>query len=602
MTAVDLNGLNAGYVAQMLEAYLEAPSSVPPEWRELFEREPDAFADSLPGPVVVPRPDGSDSGPAATGPRPRQPSRPSLRAATGARASCAAFGPGPGRGRAGAGACTRRARAHRAGVAAVPTVDETLLGGVAAAMALVKAYRMHGHLAARLDPLGSEPMGDPALDESRLVPALTPELQSRIPASLLRLYVDGETLLEALPLLRAVYTGSIAYEIEHIADHAERVWLRQAIESGRFRQPLEPEERRALLHRLSEAEGFEQYLRRSFLGQKQFSLEGLESLVPMLDETIELAAAGGAHEVVIGMAHRGRLNALVHTVGRSYQSILREFEGERSIDALVVDPEGGTGDVKYHLPASGTRVTAAGEIDVTIVPNPSHLEAADPVVEGRARAEQTDRSQGAGIHDPSVALPVLIHGDAAFPGQGVVAETLNLQSLEGYATGGTLHLITNNQVGYTTDPTESRSTRYSSDLAKGFDVPIVHVNADDPEAALSAVRLARRLSDGVRPRLRDRSRRVPPLRPQRAGRRLVHPAADGREDPATADRSRRLRRAARRGGRDQRGGSRGARRRGHRRRCALGARAASHRDRSGDAAPQAVPEPAARSRRQVTRS
>ena len=190
------------------------------------------------------------------------------------------------------------------------------------------------------------------------------------------------------------------------------------------------------------------------------------------------------------MAHRGRLNALVHTVGRSYQSILREFEGERSLDALVVDPEGGTGDVKYHLPASGTRVTPAGEIDVTIVPNPSHLEAADPVVEGRARAEQTDRSVGAGIHDPSVALPVLIHGDAAFPGQGVVAETLNLQSLEGYATGGTLHLITNNQVGYTTDPTESRSTRYSSDLAKGFDVPIVHVNADDPEAALSAVRLA----------------------------------------------------------------------------------------------------------------
>jgi 2-oxoglutarate dehydrogenase E1 component len=210
----------------------------------------------------------------------------------------------------------------------------------------------------------------------------------------------------------------------------------------------------------------------------------------MLDETISLAASGGAHEVVVGMAHRGRLNALVHTVGRSYQSILREFEGERSLDALVVDPEGGTGDVKYHLPASGTRVTQFGEIDVTIVPNPSHLEAADPVVEGRARAEQTDRSAGAGTHDPSVALPVLIHGDAAFPGQGVVAETLNLQSLEGYSTGGTLHLITNNQVGYTTDPAESRSTRYSSDLAKGFDVPIVHVNADDPEAALSAVRLA----------------------------------------------------------------------------------------------------------------
>ncbi len=481
MNGVDPSGLNAGYVAQMLEAYLDAPASVPNEWRELFERDPDAFAGSQPGPAS-PFQERPDRAPAAV----------PASAAPVTAPAVAAAGAGPSATEEPAAAPVEPPAPRGGDVAPVSAtpVDETLLGGVAAAMALVKAYRMHGHLAARLDPLGSQPMGDPALDESRLVPSLTPELQARIPASLLRLYVGGETLLEALPLLRAVYTGSIAYEIEHISDHAERVWLRQAIESGRFRKPLDDEERRSLLHRLAQAEGFEQYLRRSFLGQKQFSLEGLESLVPMLDETISLAAAGGGHEVVIGMAHRGRLNALAHTVGRSYQSILREFEGERSIDALVVDPEGGTGDVKYHLPASGTRVTPVGEIDVTIVPNPSHLEAADPVVEGRARAEQTDRSAGAGIHDPSVALPVLIHGDAAFPGQGVVAETLNLQSLEGYSTGGTLHVITNNQVGYTTDPTESRSTRYSSDLAKGFDVPIVHVNADDPEAALSAVRLA----------------------------------------------------------------------------------------------------------------
>ena len=532
MSTVDLNGLNAGYVAQMLEAYLDAPASVPDEWRVLFETQSAAVSASLPGLAgFLPQraPNGADAVPVPedVAPAPQAPPRESAPprprgsgptpSGTGRRCACTvtsgsacagSAGPAPsgagcrcactatsGGAFSGARACGDRTVGRAGRGSSTPTshrraVDENLLGGVAAAMALVKAYRMHGHLAARLDPLGSEPIGDPALDESRLVPSLTPELQARIPASLLRLYVDGETLLEALPLLRAVYTGSIAYEIEYISDHAERVWLRQAIESGRFRQPMGPDERQALLQRLSQAEGFEQYLRRSFLGQKQFSLEGLESLVPILDETISLAAAGGAHEVVIGMAHRGRLNALVHTVGRPYQSILREFEGERSIDALVVDPEGGTGDVKYHLPASGTRVTAAGEIDVTIVPNPSHLEAADPVVEGRARAEQTDRSSGAGIHDPSVALPVLIHGDAAFPGQGVVAETFNLQSLEGYATGGTLHVITNNQVGYTTDPTESRSTRYSSDLAKGFDVPIVHVNADDPEAALSAVRLA----------------------------------------------------------------------------------------------------------------
>jgi 2-oxoglutarate dehydrogenase E1 component len=234
----------------------------------------------------------------------------------------------------------------------------------------------------------------------------------------------------------------------------------------------------------------ERYLRRAFLGQKQFSIEGLDVMVPMLDEAIELGADAGAHEVVMGMAHRGRLNVLAHVVGRPYDVILREFEGERTIEAVVVNEEGGSGDVKYHLGAEGTRTTRSGEITVTLASNPSHLEAVDPVVEGRARAEQTDRSTREGYHDPTVALPVLIHGDASFAGQGEVAETLNLQGLAGYTTGGTPHLIANNQVGFTTDPQDGRSTRYSSDLAKGFDIPIIHVNADDPEAAISAMRLA----------------------------------------------------------------------------------------------------------------
>ena len=455
MAATESTGLNAAYVAQLRADYLDSPASVPDEWRRIFEADGNGSPVAAPTGQDVPR--GVAAAPEAAGTTVAPPRDEPLAAAP---------------------------------TEVTPGADQELLAGIAAAMALVKAYRMHGHLAARLDPLGSEPMGDPALDESRLHPPLTPELQGRIPARLLRLSVPGETLLEALPRLREVYMGSSAYEIEHISDHAERVWLRKAIESGRFRGEQTPEERLALLRRLTQVEGFERYLRRSFLGQKQFSLEGLDVLVPMLDESIELAAAGGAHEVVIGMAHRGRLNALVHTVGRSYESVLREFEGERSYDALVVDPEGGSGDVKYHLPATGTRVTAGGEIEVTIAPNPSHLEAVDPVVEGWARAEQTDRTSGSGRHDPTIALPILIHGDAAFAGQGIVAETFNLQSLEGYATGGTLHLITNNQVGFTTDPMEGRSTRYSSDLAKGFDVPIVHVNADDPEAALAAVRLA----------------------------------------------------------------------------------------------------------------
>ena len=454
MASLNASGLNAGYVGQLLEQYLDNPEAVDPAWRQFFERGDADVVAALPGLerlVTASRALGDGNGATA-------PPAPFQEAAAE-----------PARSPSGAG------------------TDDELLGGIAAAMSLVKAYRMHGHLNARLDPLGSEPMGDPALDESRLQPPLTDELQARIPASLLRLSVPGETLLEALPALREVYTGTIAYEIEHISDHAERVWLRQAIESGRFRPVLDAEERKELLRRLAQVEGFETYLRRAFIGQKQFSIEGLDVLVPMLDEAVELAAEAGAHEVLIGIAHRGRLNVLTHIVGRSYAAILREFEGERSIDALIADEEGGTGDVKYHLAASESRTTAAGEIQVTVAANPSHLEAVDPVIEGLARAEQTDRSSGAGIHDPTVAVPILIHGDASFAGQGVVAETFNLHSLDGYATGGTLHVIANNQVGFTTDPAEGRSTRYSSDLAKGFDVPIIHVNADDPEAAISAI-------------------------------------------------------------------------------------------------------------------
>jgi 2-oxoglutarate dehydrogenase E1 component len=359
---------------------------------------------------------------------------------------------------------------------------------VAAAVALVRAYRSFGHLAARLDPLGSEPPGDPALDPGPL--GLTPEAMATIPAELLRVNVPGATLAEALPELQRTYCGSIAYEVEHIASHEERVWLRQAIESGAHRQPLTADEQRALLQRLTAVEGLERFLHKAYLGQKRFSVEGLDAMVPMLDRVLTDAGEAGARNAVIGMAHRGRLNVLAHIVGVGYEAILTEFEaGKGGVDALA--PKGGLDDVKYHLGAEGTYATGAGpEIRVTLSPNPSHLEAVDPVVEGHARAQQTDRGQPVARVDPDVTLPVLIHGDAAFAAQGVVAETLNLARLAGYTTGGTIHLIANNQVGFTTTAEEGRSTTYSSDLAKGFDVPIVHVNADDPEACLAAARLA----------------------------------------------------------------------------------------------------------------
>jgi len=369
-----------------------------------------------------------------------------------------------------------------------PRAPSPDLKHVAAAMALVKAFRNFGHMAARLDPLGSEPPGDPALDPSPL--GLTTEIMARIPADVLRIYVTGKTLAEAYPELQKTYCGTIAYEVEHIGSHVERLWLRQVIESGQHRTPLSAEQKQKLLSRLTAVEGLERFLHRAYLGQKRFSIEGLDVLVPMLDQTIELAGVSGARRVVLGMAHRGRLNVLAHIVGLPYETIFAEFEGGSHVEGTLT-PEGGTGDVKYHHGADGVYQTASGRpVNVTLSPNPSHLEAVNPVVEGRARANQTNRRGKEPIHDGTVALPLLIHGDASFAAQGVVAETFNLARLRGYATGGTIHLIANNQVGFTTDPKEGRSTDYSSDLAKGFDAPIVHVNADDPEACLAAVRLA----------------------------------------------------------------------------------------------------------------
>jgi 2-oxoglutarate decarboxylase len=367
--------------------------------------------------------------------------------------------------------------------------DEELLQAVQAATALLKAFRTHGHLAARLDPLGTEPEGDPALDPEPL--GLTPELMAQIPAKILRMYVPGATLADALPHLRETYCGTIAYEIEHISSHRQRVWLREKIESGAFRLPLTSDEQQTLLKRLIEVDALERFMHKAYLGQHQFSIEGLDVTVPMLDELIQLAAAHGGKEVVIGMAHRGRLNVLAHNLGRPYDTIFAEFEGASTLEAITTIPQGGTGDVKYHHGTHGSyELPGGGTIQVNLESNPSHLEYVSAVVEGATRAAQTTR-QGPHAHqDTDAAVPIAIHGDAAFPAQGVVAETLNLQALDGYKVGGTVHLITNNQVGFTTDPDDARSTRWASDLAKGFDVPIIHVNADDVPACMSAVRLA----------------------------------------------------------------------------------------------------------------
>jgi multifunctional 2-oxoglutarate metabolism enzyme len=367
--------------------------------------------------------------------------------------------------------------------------DEQMLQAVQAASTLVHRFRSHGHLAARLDPLGSEPEGEPQLDPETA--GLTAQVMAQIPARILRMYVPGETLAEALPHLRQTYCGTIAYEIEHISSHRQRVWLREQIESGTFRQPLGAEQRQALLKRLVEVDALERFMHKAYLGQHQFSIEGLDMTVPMLDALIQLTAGNGGHEVVIGMAHRGRLNVLAHNLGRSYDTIFAEFEGASTLEAVTTIPQGGTGDVKYHHGTQGSyKLPDGGTIRVNLESNPSHLEHVSPVVEGATRAAQTTRDGPRAHQDTNAAVPIVIHGDASFPAQGVVAETLNLQALDGYQVGGTVHLMMNNQIGFTTDPDDARSTRWASDLAKGFDVPIIHVNADDVPACMSAVRLA----------------------------------------------------------------------------------------------------------------
>ena len=302
--------------------------------------------------------------------------------------------------------------------------------------------------------------------------------------------------------MRAVYSGSVGYEDDHVQITVERDWIREAVESGRFLVPLSAQEKRDLLVRLSEVDGFEQFLhtKQPFQGEKRFSIEGCDVMVPVLDTIIRCTAQSGTREVVMGMAHRGRLNVLAHVLGKPYAQIFADFPVDKT--GTGTDEEkpavsgtgshGYYGDVKYHK--GYTRAYAGetgGEMPITLAPNPSHLEFVNPVVTGRARAAQETRTgPGEPKRDNKASLAITIHGDAAFPGQGVVAETLNMSGLKGYSVGGTIHIIANNQVGFTTDPSDARSTLYSSDLAKGFEIPIVHVNGDDPAACVAVARMA----------------------------------------------------------------------------------------------------------------
>jgi len=367
---------------------------------------------------------------------------------------------------------------------------------IARLCALAQAIRDRGHLAARLDPLEPRPPGDRGLDPADW--GMAPEDLRDLPAGVVGGPVarDAPDAGAAIQVLCDIYCGTTGYEFGHIQADEERAWLRDAVESGRYRQPLATPAQRRLLERLTEVEAFEHVLHRRLPNQTRFSLEGTDVLIPMLDTLIDHAARDGTRDVVMGMAHRGRLNVLAHVLGKPYAAILAEFHpGAHDPTARPTDldgPDGWGGDVRDHLGAQTTlAVDETARVQVTLAPNPSHLEFVTPVVQGMVRALQDRRGRpGRPAQDVGAALALLIHGDAAFPGQGIVAEALNLGALAGYRAGGAVHIIVNNQLGFTTDPEDARSTLFASDLARGFAIPIVHVNADDPEACLAAARLA----------------------------------------------------------------------------------------------------------------
>jgi 2-oxoglutarate dehydrogenase E1 component len=355
---------------------------------------------------------------------------------------------------------------------------------------LAQAIRLYGYLSANLDPLDNTPAENPLL-----IPEfynLQEEDLLNLPADILNLPDrEDENAYQAIEFLRSIYCGTIGYDYGHIRIPEERAWLFQAAESGRYRPPRQALDEKSLLERLTQVEAFEVFLHRVYPGKTRFSIEGLDMLVPMLDEIIDSAAGEQICAILIGMAHRGRLNVLAHVLQKPYSQILAEFTDPKG-RATTWDELGWTGDVKYHM--GGYRTPEQGkEIDMLIhMPaNPSHLEQIDPVIQGMGRAANTKMDDpGPPRYFDNASLPVLIHGDASFTGQGIVPETLNFSRVPGYATSGTVHIIANNQLGFTATERESRSSLHASDIAEGFEIPVIHVNADDPRACIEAARTA----------------------------------------------------------------------------------------------------------------
>jgi len=431
-----LSGGNAAYVEAIYETYLEDPLAVSDAWRSFF--------------------DDLHRGQTGRSDQPHSPVRAQFRDLARQRLPSAA------------GEVTRNLADHERKQVRV--------------LQLINAYRFRGHQYATLDPLG--------IGERPHVPDLDLDYHQLSEADLDLQFNTGSFLFgpkkaplrEILHALRTTYCGTVGAEYMHITDTAQKRWIQEQLEMRRAQPNFLADTKRRIFERITAAEGLERYLHTRYVGQKRFSLEGGEALIPMLDQLVQRAGKSGAEEVVVGMAHRGRLNVLINVLGKSPNTLFQEFEGKYDYDSLA-----GSGDVKYHKGFSSDITTPGGQLHLVLAFNPSHLEIVSPVVEGSVRARQERRGPGAN----ATVLPVMIHGDAAIAGQGVVMETMNMSQARGYATGGTVHIVVNNQVGFTTsNPLDARSTLYCTDVFKMVQAPIFHVNGDDPEAVVFITQLA----------------------------------------------------------------------------------------------------------------
>ncbi len=429
-----LSGGNAAYVEELYELYLHDPNAVPEEWRTYFQKLP-------------------SEGSSAT-----DVSHSTIRDHFVLLAK-------------------NQRRAQPVSAGSVSSEHEKKQVGV---LRLIQAFRMRGHQAAQLDPLGLWQRPVPADLSINQYGMTNADLDTTFRAGDLFIGKEEASLREILEALQQTYCRTIGSEFTHITDSEQRSWFQQRLETVRGRPVFSAEIKSHVLERVTAAEGLEKYLGTKYPGTKRFGLEGGESLIPMLDEMIQRSGSYGTKEIVIGMAHRGRLNVLVNTFGKNPRELFDEFEGKKKVEL-------GSGDVKYHQGFSSNVMTAGGEVHLAMAFNPSHLEIVSPVVEGSVRARQDRRNDSVG----DKVLPISIHGDAAFAGQGVVLETFQMSQTRGFKTGGTIHIVINNQVGFTiSNPLDARSTEYATDVAKMIQAPILHVNGDDPEAVVFVTQLA----------------------------------------------------------------------------------------------------------------